>query len=145
MEWDNRFLELAEHIAGWSKDPSTKVGAVAVDDKRQILALGYNGFPRRIEDSEIRLSFRELKYSLVVHAEMNCIYNATYSGVSLDGATVYVHGLPICHECAKGLIQTGVKRVVMKAILGQDRVKWQNSFSKSKVLFEEANVIVNFI
>ena len=111
-KWDIRFLELAKGIAGWSKDPSRKIGAIAVDD-RSVVAQGYNGFPRGIEDYAERYEDRDLKYKLVVHAEMNVIYNATYNGVSLDGATLYVWGLPVCSECAKGVIQTGIRRVVM--------------------------------
>jgi dCMP deaminase len=57
-----------------------------------------------MKDTPTRYAIRETKYKLVVHAEMNAIYNATYNGVGLDGATIYVHGLPVCSECAKGII-----------------------------------------
>ena len=110
--WDKKYIDLAKHIATWSKDPSTKIGAVAIGEKGQVLAQGYNGFPRGIDDSYDRLFTRETKYKYVVHAEMNCIYNATYNGVSLQGATIYISGLPVCSECAKGLIQVGIQRVV---------------------------------
>ena len=88
LKWDQRYLKLAEEVASWSKDPSRKIGSVAVGSKGQVLAQGYNGFPRGIDDSFSRYYDRERKYELVVHAEMNVIYNATYSGVSLDGATL---------------------------------------------------------
>ena len=104
-KWAINYLRLAEHISGWSKDPSTKCGAVAIGNRQQILSVGFNGFPRGVEDSESRLNDRPTKYSLMVHAEMNCIYNATLNGVSLDGADLYVYGLPVCAECAKGIIQ----------------------------------------
>ena len=113
LKWDERYLDLAESISSWSKDPSRKIGAVAVGQKGNVLAQGFNGFPRGISDSSDRYDDRTRKYELVVHAEMNVIYNATYNGVSLDGATLYVHGLPACAECAKGIIQVGIKRVVM--------------------------------
>ena len=96
IKWNKRYAELAKQIAGWSKDPSRKIGAVAVGDKGQLLAQGYNGFPRGIKDTDERLNNREEKYKYVVHAEMNVIYNASHSGVSLDGADLYVYGLPIC-------------------------------------------------
>lgn len=106
-------MQLAKEAASWSKDPSTKIGAVCIGSKGQVLSTGYNGFPRGIDDSLTRYYDRELKYKMVVHAEMNAIFNATYNGVSLDGSTMYVHGLPVCSDCAKGIIQVGVKRIVM--------------------------------
>ena len=141
-KWDIRFLELAKGIAGWSKDPSRKIGAIAVDD-RSVVAQGYNGFPRGIEDYAERYEDRDLKYKLVVHAEMNVIYNATYNGVSLDGATLYVWGLPVCSECAKGVIQTGIRRVVMpkQDIPGH----WTESWKLTQTMFEEANIEWEFI
>ncbi len=111
-KWDNRYLSLAKEVATWSKDPSTQVGAVTVGAKKEVLSQGFNGFPRGIKDTDERYNHRETKYKFVVHAEMNAIYNATYSGTSLDGATLYIYGLPICSECAKGIIQVGIKKVV---------------------------------
>ena len=111
--------------------------------KGQVLAQGYNGFPRGIDDSEERYNDRERKYGLVVHAEMNVIYNATYNGVSLDGATLYVTGLPVCSECAKGIIQVGIKRVVMDEIIIPD--SWQDSWLKTKEMFNETNIQWDFI
>lgn len=112
-KWDNRFMKLAREISTWSKDPSSKIGAVIVNDDRQILATGYNGFPRGIEDTDQRLNDREQKYPRIVHAEMNALMHALHSGVSVKGATIYVYGLPVCPECTKSIIQAGIKRVVM--------------------------------
>ena len=136
-KWDYRYLDLAEHIATWSKDPSRQIGAVAIGDKGQVLAQGYNGFPRKILDSTERYTNREKKYKFVVHAEMNCIYNAGFNGVSLDGSTMYVTGLPTCSNCALGVIQVGVKRVVMRADVDE---RWHDSWSLTKQLFQEAGV-----
>jgi len=137
-KWDTRFLNLAEHISTWSKDPSKKIGAVAVGDQRQILAQGYNGFPRGISDADERYDNREEKYKLVVHAEMNVIYNASYNGVSLNGSTLYVHGLPVCSDCAKGVIQVGIKRVVMPSQDIPDH--WKQSWQKTREMFNEAGI-----
>jgi dCMP deaminase len=137
--WDYRYLNLAKEVSTWSKDPSTQVGAVIVGDKGQILSQGYNGFPRGIKDSEDRLNDRPTKLKLVVHAEMNCIYNASFSGVSLENSTVYVHGLPVCSECAKGVIQVGVKRVIMCCPVDIDD-KWKDSFNETEKMFDEAGV-----
>jgi len=143
-KWDERYIDIAKRIAAWSKDPSRKIGAVAVGSKGQILSQGYNGFPRGILDSSERYNNRERKYQLVVHAEMNVIYNATFNGVSLDGASMYVYGLPVCSECAKGIIQVGVRRVV---ILTEDVVPdiWTNSFKITEEVLSEAGVECEWI
>jgi len=143
LKWDQRYLKLAEEVAGWSKDPSRKIGAVAVGAKGQVLAQGFNGFPRGIDDSEERYNDRERKYELVVHAEMNVIYNATYNGVSLDGATLYVTGLPVCSECAKGIVQVGIKRVIMRDMEIPD--SWQESWRKTQEMFNETGIQFKFV
>ncbi len=137
-KWDKRYLALAAEVATWSKDPSTQVGAVTVGSKKEVLSQGFNGFPRGITDSDERYNDRETKYKLVVHAEMNAIYNATYSGTSLDGATLYVYGLPICSECAKGIIQVGIKKVVVEKSKELDN--WNESVQLSKAMFDESGV-----
>jgi len=142
-KWDYRFLDLAQLISTWSKDPSKQIGAVAIGDKRQILAQGYNGFPRGVIDSEDRYADRQRKYELVVHAEMNVIYNASYNGVSLDGSTLYVHGLPVCSECAKAVIQVGIKNVLMRKQVPEER--WLDSWTRTKAMFKEAGVYYGFI
>lgn len=144
FEWHKRYLKLAYEVASWSKDPSKQIGAVAVGSKGQVLAQGYNGFPRGIRHSSKRLNDRDLKYKYVVHAEMNLIYNASYNGTSLDGSTVYVTGLPVCSECAKGLIQVGVQQVIMPAMNDVPET-WKTSFEFTKELFEEASVTYQFI
>ena len=144
-KWDNRFMKLAREISTWSKDPSTKIGAVIVNDERRILATGYNGFPRGIEDTDERLKDREQKYPLIVHGEMNALMNALYSGVSVKGATIYVWGLPVCSECTKNVIQSGIKRVV---ILFPEHApeKWQTQWNNlSKPMYEEAGVSITYI
>ena len=136
-KWDIRFLELAKTISHWSKDPSKKIGCVAVRN-RKILAQGYNGFPKGIADMDYRLENREEKYKYVVHAEMNCIYNAAENGVSLKGSTLYIYGLPVCHECAKAIIQVGVEKVI--AFSENTPKRWIDSDSITEELFEEAGV-----
>ena len=136
--WDTRYLALAWHFGTWSKDPSRQIGAVAIGPKGEIIAQGYNGFPRGIEDTDERYEVREEKYKYVVHAEMNCIYNAASNGVSLKDSTVYVHGLLACSECAKGLIQVGVKRVM--AFSKDTPERWIESNKLTEELFEEAGI-----
>lgn len=142
-KWKIRYLSLAREVAKWSKDPSRQIGAIAVGVKGQLLAQGYNGFPRGVHDDESRYSDRETKYKYVVHAEMNVIYNATYNGVSLDGATLFVWGLPVCSECAKGIIQVGIKSVVMPE--QEVPESWQQSWELTHTLFDESGVEWEFI
>ena len=140
-KYDHRYLELAKFFSTWSKDPSTQIGAVAIGEKGQVLAQGYNGFPRKVDETEERLQNRETKYKYVVHAEMNCIYNASYNGAKLDGATMYVYGLPVCHECAKAIIQVGIKRVVIPFDHIQDLPdRWRDSTKLTMRMFDEAGV-----
>lgn len=138
-KWEQRYLALAKEVSTWSKDPSRKIGAVAVGKNGQVLSQGYNGFPRGIVDSEERYNVRETKYKYVVHAEMNCIYNATLNGVSLEGSTLYVWGLPVCSECAKGIIQVGVNSVYW----GTDQEIppiWNESLKLTTDLFNETGL-----
>jgi dCMP deaminase len=139
-KWTRRYLDIAKEVGTWSKDPSKQIGAVAVGDKGQILSQGYNGFPRGVKDTNDRYNNREEKYKYVVHGEMNCIYNACNSGVSLNGATLYVTGLPVCSECAKGIIQVGIKKVVMEYPKDIPPV-WEQSVQLTKQMFHEADVL----
>lgn len=144
-KWHMRFMAMAEMIATWSKDPSSKIGCVVVNDERRILATGYNGFPKGIDDTEVRLNTRELKHKLVVHAEMNALMNALYSGVSLKGSTMYVHGLPICPDCAKCVIQAGIKEIVIPTDK-TDRVEWQKVWEEHSLpMFSESGVQVTIL
>lgn len=137
LKWDLRFLALAEHIASWSKDPSTKVGAVLVRD-RIVVATGYNGFPPGIAD-DARLNDRDEKYALVVHAEMNAILQA---GHRARGATMYLAGFcsPPCGNCAKHVIAAGVARYVHWE--GEVPDRWIKEVNQSRFTLEEAGVEV---
>ena len=138
--WGNKYTHLAKEISTWSKDPSTKVGAIVVGEHGQLLSQGYNGFPRGIKDSDERLNDRIVKYELVVHAEMNAIYNASLNGVSLKDSTLYVYGLPICNECAKGIIQVGIQKVVAMRP-EKYNIAWEESINNARALFNEADVM----
>lgn len=112
--WDEYFLDLAAMAATRSKDESTKVGAVIVDDNRNVRATGYNGFPRGVRDDLPERNERPAKYRYTEHAERNAIYSAARSGTSVAGCTVYCTHFP-CTDCARGIIQAGIKRVVVPA------------------------------
>jgi dCMP deaminase len=143
-KWDRRFLELAAHVSTWSKDPSTKVGAVLVDDSRTVVGMGYNGFARGVSDSEHRLNERDLKYKYVVHAEVNAILAA---GLRAKGCVLYVYpsfAIPcICHECCKTAIQAGVREVIgftPTAEVAERAKRWQESIDIARSMCDEAGV-----
>jgi dCMP deaminase len=143
MKWDRRFIQLAKHIAQWSKDPSTQVGCVVVGPDREIRSTGFNGFPRGIEDSIERLEDRSVKYPLICHAEENAIMHAARIGVSLRGCIVYCTWPP-CTRCARSLVQAGVREVVYPADL-EIPERWLEDFTTSMALLKEVGVEVRTV
>jgi len=141
-KWHTRFFRLAQHIAGWSKDPSMKVAAVIVDEEHHILAHGYNGFPRGVKDTEERYEDRSLKYPMVVHAEVNAVLAA---GHDLTGATLYSTAMP-CPDCMGVIIQAGIKTVVFPPQFPTDQKKGKGKVDYDKlgeitqVMADEAEV-----
>lgn len=136
-DWNQRFMDLAHHVAGWSKDPSTKVGAVIVNDKKQVLSLGYNGFPRGVHDCAERYNDRSTKLQFVAHAERNALDNAY---IDVDGATLYSTLYP-CSECAKSIIQRGIRQVVTSKAWYEHQAKIF-CFDITETMFKEADVEV---
>ena len=137
-DWDGRFLGLAAHIAGWSKDPSTQVGCVIVGPDREVRSTGFNGLPRGIADTQERLEDRELKYLLICHAEENAIMHAARIGMSVKGCTVYVTWPP-CTRCARSLIQAGVSEAIFPAS-AEVPERWRGDFTLAKDMLAEAGV-----
>jgi len=143
IKWDKRFLDLARLVSTWSKDPSTQVGAVLVNDLKQVVGMGYNGFARGIADSSERLNDRETKYKLVVHAEVNAIIQAADKA---RNSVLYVYPSfmipPICHECCKVAIQAGVRGIVGFSPDETDpRVqRWKDSISVAREMWLEAGL-----
>ena len=138
MMWHNRFLDLASVIAQWSKDPSTKVGAVITRPDRTIASVGYNGFPRGVDDAPEIYEDRPTKYMRVVHAEANAILSAREP---LHGYTLYVYPLHPCSNCSGLIIQAGIKRVYYK--YGSDstrRTAWAADHTQMVEMFEQAGV-----
>lgn len=140
MSWDARFLDLAHHVSRWSKDPSTKVGAVLVGtDKRQV-ALGYNGFPPGVEDTPARLGMRDVRLRYTIHAERNVLDNAHFPSV---GSTLYVTHPPCC-SCALSIISKGVSRVVSSPMSSEFASRWGAEVFLTRDLLREAGVACNF-
>lgn len=132
-KWDRRFLELADHVAQWSKDPRTKVGAVIVDSLKRVVSIGYNGFPRGVNDDFCRYGNRSLKLKLVAHAERNALDNAP---LMVTGCTLYVPLMP-CNECAKSIVQKGITRVVTYA---PNRSGEGFNWDITKMIFAESGI-----
>ena len=109
-KWDQRFIDVAKMVASWSKDPSTKVGAIIVDNGRHPVSVGYNGLPASMVDDPAILNDREQKYKYVVHAERNAILN---SPCDVKGCTIYVTH-PCCSGCVEFIIERGISRVVFE-------------------------------
>lgn len=136
-DWNKRFLDLCEHVATWSKDPSTKLGSVIVDDKKRIVSVGYNGFPRGVDDRHERYDDRPTKYLFVAHAERNALDNAP---MMVDNCTMYVTLEP-CVECAKSIIQKGITRVVTYRPKREDTFNWDIS----RQMFKESGVELIYV
>lgn len=113
LTWDELFILQATVIAQKSKDPSTKVGCVIVGDDNAILSMGFNGFPRGVDENDPSRWQSPEKYHWVEHAERNAIYNAARHGINLMGARAYLNFEPKpCADCTRALIQAGIKEIV---------------------------------
>lgn len=140
--WDQRFLCMASLVASWSKDPSTKVGAIIVTPENVVISVGYNGFAQRMPDVESHYADRETKYSRIVHSETNAIVLARGD---VRGYTLY-STLPPCDRCAVTIIQAGIRRVVCPvAINGDTQDRWKEAFAKARQYFEESGVIFDTV
>lgn len=138
--WDRRFFALAEHVGSWSKDRSRKVGCVVADADHGVRAIGYNGFPRGVDDvSEDRHS-RPAKYFWTEHAERNAIYQAARIGVPLAGCSMYLPWFP-CMDCARAIVQAGVGKLVAFAPDLADP-QWGEHFRAALELLNEAGIDV---
>ena len=140
--WDERFLALARHVAEWSKDPTTKVGSVIVGPSNELRALGYNGFPRNLDDVRGRFD-RPDKYTWTEHAERNAIYAAARVGIPLEGCRMYLSWFP-CVDCARAVIQAGLVEVI--AVEPNWTLEpWGPQLVIARALLEEAGVNVRFL
>lgn len=137
INWDEYFMGIALLSAERSKDPNSQVGACIVSEDNKILSIGYNGFPVGCNDDELSWEregdYKETKYPYVCHAELNAILN--YTGSTIKGSKMYVALFP-CNECAKAIIQSGIKEVIYKS----DKYKDTDSVKVSKKMFDMAGI-----
>lgn len=140
-KWDNRMLGIACLIATWSKDPSTGVGAVIVDQKNRIVSMGFNGFPRAVLDTDDKLLDRDEKLRRTIHAEENALL---FAGCSVEGCTIYVTHPP-CARCAAKLIQAGIVRVVSRQPWGAFLERWADDIRSATDMFIESGTTFDYM
>jgi dCMP deaminase len=139
IKWDLWFLGLAKYISTASKDPSTRVGSVIIDQNRRTIAMGFNGFPKGIYDNPELLNNREEKKNRVIHAEINAIL---FAKQDLTNCTLFTYPFISCSRCAVHVIQVGIKRVVGPKLDITRVERWGKDIELSKQLFDEAGVEV---
>lgn len=146
-KWDKRYIELAAHVASWSKDEKARVGCVIVSPiYGRAITFSFNGFPANVDDDEDRLTSKSDKLKMIVHAEQNALL---YAGREARGCHAYIFGKPVCSICAIQLIQAGVRRIVAAAPKAEGKytpptekgaTDWEESGRIALQLFEEAGV-----
>lgn len=140
-DWDLRFLLLSRMIASWSKDPSSKIGAVIVRPNKTIVSLGFNGFPRGVKDYPERYEDRFFKLNVIIHAEMNAILSASEN---LFGTTIYITHPP-CSKCSSMMIQKGIRRVIVIEPDDEFDERWKDAIDLSLEIIEEAGAEMLFV
>jgi len=153
--WPTRFIGLADHIAQWSKDTSTKVGCVLVEPgTNTVIGLGFNGFPRGVQETNDLRWTRPTKYLFSEHAERNAIYNAARQGHPTQGTHAYLNFNPmtsICSDCARAFIQAGITAVFGPSNTAQGRADiqgeggWREHCHTGRIMLTEAGVEVKVI
>jgi len=128
-KWDSRYIDMAKLVSTWSKDPSTKVGAVLVRSDGTILSVGYNGFPKQMTDKLQDYNNRDIKYSRMIHGEINALIHA---GCSIQGSTLYTYPFASCDRCVVQMIQAGVNHFIFPTLPKDLESRWQAAVVKAK-------------
>lgn len=136
-KWDKRFLDLAQFIAAWSQDPSTKTGAVIVDSDKRIVSVGYNGFPKGVSDNKEDYENRKIKYLKIVHCERNALL---FARASCKNCTLYTYPFQSCAVCAGMVIQSGITRCVAPSMPAHLKERWGEDMDLAATMFKEAGV-----
>jgi len=144
VSWDELYITMVYLIAMKSKDESSHIGAVVVGPDNEVRSVGYNSFPRGIDDNVLKRQERPGKYAFFEHAERNAIDNAALVGIALKGCRMYTNGIP-CVECARGVINSGIKEVVVDKCWDDNNVDiWEEQAKISSTMFKEAGVKIRF-
>lgn len=142
-DWNKRFIALADHVATWSKDESTKVGAVIVGPDREVRSMGYNGQVRGADDTDPVRTQRPTKYRHFEHAERNAIFNAARAGICTTGCSIYCTLHP-CMDCARAIVQSGIHSVVTRKP-DLTLPTWGEQFVEVQALMHETNVRLYYV
>lgn len=137
--WDSYFFDICDVVKKRSKDTSTQVGVVIIGPDNKVRATGYNGLPSGVDDTIKERHERPEKYKWFEHAERNAIYSAASNGTPLADCIMYLPYIPCC-ECARGIIQSGIVKIICKRKFLSDR--WRESQERSIVMFGESGVKV---
>lgn len=143
-KWYRRFISVAELVATWSKDQSTQVGAAIFSPEKAVLAVGYNGMVRGMDDALLAYHERPLKYALFEHAERNAIYNAAQHGIRLEGMGLACTWFP-CADCARAIVQSGLKTLVYHPIQMEPEklARWEESWNAAQLILFAGGVEVH--
>ena len=142
--WDDYFMSMAYLVASKSKDQRTHIGAIVVGQNKEVVSLGYNGFPRGINDNIPERQLKPQKFQWFEHAERNAIYNATLIGASLKNCKMYTNGIP-CTDCARGVIQSGIIEVIVDKLWNETNSEEdKKNPDVSLQMFKEAGVDVKY-
>lgn len=137
--WPARYVDLAQFISTWSKDPSTKVGAVLFRKDGSIISMGYNGFPRGCSDDPALLGDRDMKLKLTIHAEENAILAAVRNGSTVEGACLAVTHHP-CSRCAAKLSQAGIRQIYYVADDAFEE-RWADDVEVANSIFNQTGML----
>lgn len=147
MNWDEYFLSLVYACSKKSKDKHTQVGCVIVGQDHEIRSMGYNSFPRGIDDNVPERYERPEKYYWMEHAERNAVYNAARMGTALKDCILYCQWIP-CVDCARASIQVGIKEIVVDKTQEKkwhSSSKWKDSEERSIQMINEAGILLRYI
>jgi len=148
MNWNEKFFAMVDLVASWSRDPSTKTGAVIVDDEHNVRSVGYNGFPRGVDDTIESRYVRPEKYKWMEHAERNAIFAAALHGTPTGWCSMYTAWHP-CSDCARAIVQSGIKAVIIdgRKYKGDSDAdaRWAEDFVIARQILQEGGVDVEIL
>jgi len=142
MNWDEFYINMCLHVSKKSKDRSTKLGAIIVGNNNEVLSIGFNGFPRGIDDNEEKYHERPTKYLVTEHAERNAIFNCARNGIATEGTTMYLPFDPTpCARCTRAVIQSGIKRIVGTDVIFTGKgLQWEEDLALAREMLEQCGI-----
>jgi dCMP deaminase len=144
IDWDSLFMNMVYLVAMKSKDESTHIGAVIVGPNNEVRSVGFNSFPRGINDDAPERQLRPERYSWMAHGEANSVFNAAMAGIAVKGCRMYTNGVP-CNGCMHAVINSGIVEVVVdKYWDDRNYNQWVEQAARTKIAFAEAGIKLRF-